>query len=183
MILSTKSTLRDVALVVGTALDFHRIDAVLTGGACASIHSDGAHSSLDLDFILTRSVTQSDLDDAMADAGFARDGDRYVHSEAPFWVEFPRGPLAVGGDYRIRPVIVRDQAGRVQTLSPTDSCRDRLAAFYHWHDRQSLEVALQIALRHPVRMRAIQKWSTQEGGTEQFAEFRRELARRKSKSR
>jgi hypothetical protein len=116
MTLSETSSLRDVALVVGASLEGHGISAVLTGGACASLHSDGAYSSLDLDFILTSAVKQSTLDEAMATVGFERRGDRYVHPHAPFWVEFPRGPLAVGGDYKVRPWTVHGDAGRARNL-------------------------------------------------------------------
>jgi hypothetical protein len=58
-------------------------------------------------------------------------------------------------------------------LSPTDSCRDRLAAYYHWNDRQSLEVAVAIARRNPVDLAVIGEWSTAEGFPERFEEFLR----------
>ena len=157
--------------MVGASFNRHGISAVLTGGACASLHSEGAYSSLDIDFVLTSAVKQATLDDAMAAVGFRRDGDRFVHDEVPFWVEFPRGPLAVGSDYTIRPTVVQGDAGQTQALSPTDSCRDRLAGFYHWNDRQSLDVAIQIALRHPVDLAVIRKWSRREGADEKFQGF------------
>ncbi|MDI6740798.1 MAG: hypothetical protein QME74_10605 [Candidatus Edwardsbacteria bacterium] len=31
--------------------------------------------------------------------------------------------------------------GRLHLLSPTDCVKDRLAAYFHWNDRQSLEQA------------------------------------------
>lgn len=67
----------------------------------------------------------------------------------------------------------------VAALSATDSCRDRLAAFYHWSDRQSLRSAVEIAARQRVNMRLIRTWSGREGATEKFAEFQDELARRR----
>ena len=182
MTLSKTSSLRDVALAVGAALDRRGIRAVLTGGACASIHSEGTYTSRDLDFILTGMVKQPQLDQAMAEVRFVREGDRYVHPRAPFWVEFPRGPLAVGGDYKIRPTVIHGPAGTARTLSPTDSCRDRLAAYYHWNDRQSLDVAVRIALRHRLNMATIRKWSAAEGHVGQFEEFRRIVRSRKALS-
>jgi hypothetical protein len=65
------------------------------------------------------------------------------------------------------------------TLSPTDSCRDRLAAFFHWNDRQSLAVAVAIALRQDVDLRAIRRWSTSEQSLPRFDEFVGELERRR----
>ena len=70
--ISRKSTLRKVVLAVGAALDRHGVKAVLTGGACASIHSAGAYTSLDLDFVVTSQTTQQTLDTALADIGFSR---------------------------------------------------------------------------------------------------------------
>lgn len=64
---------------------------------------------------------------------------------------------------------------RALVLSPTDSCRDRLAAFYHWNDRQSLEVAVAIARRNRVNMAAIRRWSIAEGAARGFDEFLAEL--------
>ena len=73
--------------------------------------------------------------------------------------------------------------GAVRTLSATDSCRDRLAAFYHWADRQSLDVAVLIALRNRVDMRKISGWSAREGAAQGYGQFVRELARARRRSR
>jgi hypothetical protein len=179
--ITARTPLRGVALSVGGALAGHGIRAVLTGGACASLHAAGQYLSDDLDFVLTGRVALGDLDHAMASAGFAREGNRYVHPRSDFWVEFPRGPLAVGADLDVEVIEWRDRGGRALALSPTDSCRDRLAAYFHWNDRQSLEVAVAIARRNEVDLDRIRRWSRGEGHTARFEEFRRELARRPAK--
>ncbi|NOT32675.1 MAG: hypothetical protein HOP12_00730 [Candidatus Eisenbacteria bacterium] len=66
MKLKPDESLANVAVAVGDALRRAGIRAVLTGGACASLYSGGAHHSLDADFVLTEQCTQSDLDRAMA---------------------------------------------------------------------------------------------------------------------
>ena len=175
MKVAARASLGDVALQVGDALRRHGIRAVLTGGACASLHTGGVYHSVDMDFIVLGHVTQAALDAAMAAVGFRRTGDRYVHPRVPFYVEFPRGPLAIAGDYRIRPVEHRRRHARALVLSPTDSCRDRLAAFYHWNDRQSLAVAVAIALPNRVNMTAIRRWSIAEGAEPRFHEFLADL--------
>jgi hypothetical protein len=76
--------------------------------------------------------------------------------------------------------------GRIRMLSATDSCRDRLAAFYHWGDRQSLTVAAWIAGRNRVEMAALQRWSAAEGAADRFREFvaeKKRLQRRSAVSR
>ncbi|MGH7354527.1 MAG: hypothetical protein ACRELS_08140 [Candidatus Rokuibacteriota bacterium] len=164
-------------MTVGDALRRRGIRAVLTGGACASLYTRGAYQSVDMDFVVSGPVTQSAVDTALGSIGFRRRGDRYVHPRQPFYVEFPRGPLAVGRDHRIRPVEHSRGRARTRALSATDSCRDRLAAFYHWTDRQSLAVAVEIARRHRVSMATIRRWSLAEGAATGFAEFVSELAR------
>ena len=107
----------------------------------------------------------------MASIGFHRDTDHYTHPATIFFVEFPAGPLGIGRDIRIRPVLHRIGKEEVWTLSATDSCRDRLAAFYHWKDRQSLDVAVIIARRNDVDLEAIRRWSRRESSLDGFDEF------------
>jgi hypothetical protein len=125
--LTSRSSLRDVAACVAGILADAGIRGVLTGGACASLHTRGAYQSADLDFVLQTSATQKQLDAAMRTAGFERQGNQYVHPETEFFVEFPPGPLAIGADFRIEPVECTVRQRLLLTLSPTDSCRDRLA--------------------------------------------------------
>lgn len=177
--ITANSALETVAVSVGEALADRGIRAVLTGGACAGIYSGGLYSSQDVDFVLEGRVELSTLDAVMASLGFARRGNRYVHPESPFWVEFPRGPLGVGADLDVRPVPLRVSDRTTLALSPTDSCRDRLAAFFHWSDRQSLAVAVEIAHRNEVDLARIRRWSAAEGQDARYEEFAQELARRR----
>jgi hypothetical protein len=164
-----------VAAAVARALSGAGIKAVLTGGACATLYSKGAYQSLDLDFILQSGATQRQLDAAMGSIGFRREANRYEHPESQFFVEFPSGPLGIGADIDIQPVAYEIGNVTIMVLSPTDSCRDRLSAFYHWNDRQSLDTAVQIARHHKVTLDAIRKWSSKEGASTGFGEFLRTL--------
>lgn len=185
MRISARSALPTVAVAVGDALRRHGLRGVLTGGACASLHSRGAYVSRDVDLVLPQETLSSAVDEAMHSVGFSRDGSQYVHPTCRFYVEFPAGPLAIGADDRVRPILVRRGASSTWSLSATDSCRDRLAAFYHWRDRQAVRVAVLIALRNRVRMSDIRQWSESEGALSKFEEFQRILgqARSKRKSR
>jgi hypothetical protein len=111
--------------------------------------------------------------------GFRRTGNHYEHPRSRFLVEFPAGPLGIGADLDIRPVTYKIGKVGVKALSATDSCRDRLAAFYHWNDRQSLAAAVEICRRRKVNIRAIDRWSTLEGATDRFQTFLDSLGRRR----
>lgn len=175
MKITPRSSLRQVAAAVADTLGKARIRAVLTGGACATIYSGGEYQSEDLDLILQAAPTRRALDEAMAEAGFIRREDHYEHPSSRFFVEFPRGPLSIGSDTSVKPAELPVAGVRVVLLSPTDSCRDRLAAFYHWKDRQSLPTAVAIAARHPVDLEAIRTWSAREGASREFEEFMGDL--------
>jgi hypothetical protein len=181
--LTKRSRLSDVALCVGRTLESAGLRAVLTGGACASFYTGGSYQSSDLDFIIQTSVSAEVLDRAMAEIGFARKGRHYEHPETPYFVEFPAGPLAIGKDLRIEPVEHRIRKAQILALSPTDSCRDRLAAFYHWGDRQSLKTAAAIARRHQVDLGVLRQWSEGEGAEPAFEEFLSALRRHRSGGR
>ncbi|MDQ5857219.1 MAG: hypothetical protein M3542_02925 [Acidobacteriota bacterium] len=174
-----------VARAVAEALEKAGVRAVLTGGACASIHTGGVYQSEDLDFLIQSAPSQSRIDEAMSSIGFERRKDQYFHKKTRFFVEFPAGPLGIGRDLEIKPIRIPmgSKGSSIRALSATDSCRDRLAAFYHWADRQSLGAAVEIALRHRLDMKKIRAWSAREGASEGFTRFLRELetARRRNR--
>ena len=183
MKITDRSSARDVAAAIALALERAGLRGVLSGGGCASIYTRGLYQSVDLDFILQGPGTQEQLDAAMASVGFTRRASQYFHPRARFYVEFPPGPLGIGADYRIEPVEIRSGRARLLLLSPTDSCRDRLAGFYHWNDRQGLEVAVRIAARQNVDIDKIRRWSERERALPRFEVFLKELERFRRRSR
>lgn len=128
-------------------------------------------------------VSRAELERALLAVGFRRDRDRFVHHGTRYYIEFPRGPLAIGCDVGVRPVEVRVGSRVFLALSPTDSCRDRLAAFYFWADRQSLRVAVSIARRNEIDLALIRRWSRAEGHSEDFEEFVRHVRSESSHAR
>lgn len=183
MRITHRSSLRQVAAAVAKALQDAHIRAVLTGGACATIYTGGAYQSEDLDLILESTPKQAVLDEAMATAGFVRAGDVYRHPATRFFVEFPKGPLSIGSDIAIKPSTFTVGDVRIRLLSPTDTCRDRLAAFFHWKDRQSLKTAVAVASRHRVNLRKTREWSASEGAAKGFEEFAEAVRRARGSSR
>lgn len=63
------------------------------------------------------------------------------------------------------------EALTLKLLSPTHCVMDRLAAFYHWKDRQSLQQAIMVAQNHPVKLKAIEVWSAKEGMIDRYKVF------------
>lgn len=164
---------RDLAGLVGSHLASEGIDVTLVGGTCVSIYSDNLYQSDDLDFV-DRSYTPSKhLKAAMAQLGFKPVGRYYEHPQCPFLVEFPPGPLSVG-DQPIRHwVTLTTPLGTFSLISAEDCIKDRLAAFFHWGDRQALQQAVWVAKdqRGEYDLEAVKAWSEREGEPAKFDEF------------
>lgn len=153
------------------------VEVVLSGGACVSIYTRNKYFSFDLDFVLLSFVPRKVLREAMAGIGFAEDGRHFRHPDTPYIVEFLSPPLSVGEEAvgKIRRIV---RSGKVlRLLSPTDCVKDRLAAFFHWNDRQSLEQAVLVARSNRVDLGEVRRWSIGEGMEAKFDEYRLLLAK------
>jgi hypothetical protein len=163
----------ELAALVCQHLANHRIEAVLTGGAVVTIYSENEYQSNDLDFIST--AREKLIDGAMKSLGFARKERYYVHPDTDFFVEFPAPPLAIGNEPVRRVGEQRLATGLLKLLTPTQCVMDRLAAFYYWNDQQAFRQAQMVARRHTVDWDEIRRWSTAEGQTEKFTQFRKQF--------
>lgn len=56
-------------------------------------------------------------------------------------------------------------------ISPTDCVKDRLSAYYHWGDQQSLWQALLITKSKKVDLDEVKRWSENEGKIKEFKTF------------
>jgi hypothetical protein len=111
----------------------------------------------------------------MSELGFEEEGRYFKHSDTEFFIEFPPGPLTVGYE-SVKQVIEKEfSTGRLRIISPTDCVKDRLAAYYHWADRQSLAQAQLVAKENPVDLNEIKRWSTVEGKLDEFERIKDRL--------
>ena len=159
--------------MVGSKLKEHGIDAVLTGGAAVTIYSENKYQSLDLDFVTNAIEYQSkEIKVAMTELGFKLQTEGFFeHTDCPFIIEFIPPPLAVGREPVKKVVSIKAKEGSFRILSPTDCVKDRLAAYYHWHDAQSLEQAIMVAKKRRVNLKEIRRWSRVEGKSDQYSIF------------
>ena len=176
MKLDAASTLVDVAFAVCTALERAGTTAVLTGGSAATYFAPDAYQSADIDFVVTFRAA-GDADRALLDLGFARRGDYYEHASALFPLEFPPGPLMVGDDLITEWNTEARQEDLLHVLTPSDSCRDRLAAFLYWNDFSGLEQALAVCRAQPdkVDLALVRTWCERERALDKYRLFEQRL--------
>ena len=153
----------EVAAYVQSHLEKHGIHVVLSGGAAVSYFCDNRYNSADVDLVNVYTVRRSRIQTAMAEIGFIESGRYFKNPDTPFIVEFPPGPLTVG----VEPVKeirnVELATGTLRIISPTDSVKDRLAAYYHWGDEQCLYQAALIRDSVEIDLEEIERWSRREG--------------------
>jgi hypothetical protein len=176
--ITQKSSLRDVAFVVCTALHRGGVEAVLTGGSAATVYAAGAYQSHDMDFIITFQAQDAAAPSILESLGYREVRDHYEHSSNALVLEFPKGPLAVGRELIESWDTLRERDMMLHIIRPTDSCRDLLAGFIFWHDRGSLDQAVAVARaqRRAIEMAVIRRWCQSEGKSDAFAEFERALS-------
>jgi hypothetical protein len=172
-----KISVKELAALVGGKLKEHHIDAVLTGGAAVTIYSENRYLSTDLDFVTRAAEYQGKaIKAAMGELGFQLKTEGFFeHPACPFIVEFIPPPLAVGQEPVKTVRTIKTKSGSFRILSPTDCVKDRLAAYYHWNDPQSLEQAIMVAKRRKVDLQEIRRWSKNEGHLAKYLDFLRGL--------
>ena len=141
--ISHKTSIKDLALIVATKLDEAGVHAVLVGGAVVSIYTQNEYESGDLDFVSYSSVKE--IDRVMVALGFMKKGKSYVSDLTDLYVEFPPGPISVGDELLSEFGEIKEEGFVLRLFTPTQSIMDRLAAYYFWNDEQSLDQAIMIA--------------------------------------
>ncbi len=140
----------------------------MSGGSCVTIYSHNRYQSFDLDFVAGQGVERKNIKFALLNLGFSEKNRYFILPESEYFVEFPSGPLAVGGE-SVREVVTMDfPTGWLRLLSTTDCVKDRLAAYYHWQDRHCLEQAILVATENQIDLAEIERWSEHVGMQEEF---------------
>lgn len=170
-------TIGELAAFVCTHLKNNGINVVLSGGACVSLFTENEYQSFDLDFIENVVTSRKKIREVLQKIGFIEEHRYYKHPDTKFFLEFPPGPLSIG-DEPVREIIEKEfSTGVLKLLSPTDCVKDRLAAYYHWNDRQSLQQAILVAQTCDIDLDEIERWSIKEGKSREFANIRGRLRR------
>jgi hypothetical protein len=170
MKISKKTTRLQLAALITQTLGKENMSAVLVGGAVVSIYTNNKYESYDLDFISPDDHAK--IEKVLARLGFKKTGKSFEHPETALFVEFPNGPIAIGKKIPVNPEgKIKSGKTTVTLLSPTQCVMDRLSAWYHWNDTESLEQAVLVSQSQPIKIEEIRKWSAGEGEIEKFERY------------
>ena len=170
-------TMEELAAFVCDTLNQNGIETVLSGGCCVEIYSQGKYTSDDIDLIDRFNGGHRKIKEIMEKIGFKEYKMKryFIHDETDYFIEFPRGPLGVG-DMPVTTIAQRQtDTGTLRLLTPTDCIKDRLAAYYHWGDEQSLLQAVWVAKENEFSLEDVEVWSIEERMKEKFSVFKKML--------
>lgn len=171
-------SLKDFAIVISDHLNKNGVEVVLTGGACVAIYTDNKYMSYDLDFVLASTDSAKKAKQLLEKIGFYEEGRYFRHNDSEYFIDFVSPPLSVG-DEPVKEISEIKKQGRIlKLLSPTDCVKDRLAAFYHWNDRQSLEQAILVCKDNEINLKEVMRWSRNEGMIIKYKKFVKVLSER-----
>lgn len=160
----SKTSIVELATIVADHLQQHDIEVVLVGGLAVEIYTENLYLTKDIDMVNTNYKSPQELRDAMSKLGFQKKGRVFVNDTTEISVEFPTGPLSVGDELVGKTTIAKVAKGKIPILDVSDVIKDRLAAYIHWQDRQSLVQALAILLKHPTNRTSLKNFCDREGG-------------------
>ncbi len=168
-------SMEELAAYVCSALEKDGIETVLSGGSCVEIYSQGKYTSDDIDLIDRFNGGHTQIKNVMIKLGFKEHNRYFVHEDTPLFIEFPRGPLGVG-DAPVNEIALKEEdTGILKLLTPTDCIKDRLAAYFHWDDLQSLEQAVWVAEQNEFDMESVRVWAVNEKEIGKFEVFKGRL--------
>jgi hypothetical protein len=137
------------------------------------------YESGDLDFISMASSSR--IAEAIAPLGFERKRAdvRPLADSALRRVPGRAARYRQRADWRDEVGEKQTAAGTIRLLTPTQCVMDRLAAYFHWNDLQSLDQAVMVASSQEVSIARLDAWAKREGESEKLRKFKQELATRK----
>ena len=168
-------SMEELAAYVCSALEKEGIETVLSGGSCVQIYSQGKYTSDDIDLVDRFNGGHTKIKNVMVNLGFKEHNRYFIHEDTKLFIEFPRGPLGVG-DALVNDIASKEEdTGILKLLTSTDCIKDRLAAYFHWDDLQSLEQAVWVAEQNEFDLESIRKWAVDEGEIDKFEVFENRL--------
>ena len=171
----SEMSMEELAAYVCSKLEEQGIETVLSGGSCVQIYSQGKYTSDDIDLIDRFNGGHTLIKNVMFNMGFKEHNRYFVHDDTEWFIEFPRGPLGVGDAPVDDIATLEEETGILRLLTPTDCIKDRLAAYYHWDDPQSLEQAVWVAEKNAFDLASIEQWSQKEQEMDKFNIFKQRI--------
>jgi len=138
-----RGTLLEVAAQASAALQRAGITVAVVGGSAITSYVPEVYTSRDIDFAAINGTSRRAFTQALAPLGFRPHGRDYVHPNSTFTLDLVADTPYVDQRPITQFETIKTRYGPVRVYSFEDAIADRIAAFLHWGDSQSLDVAEQ----------------------------------------
>jgi hypothetical protein len=173
-------TIEEFWMYVAANLKKSGFDTILVGGGVATIYSDGAYMSGDIDLVMASMMQSSgDVGKALNEMGFNKKRQRsYSKEGCRFTIDVSSFPVTIGEDYiaekSLKEAIYNGES--VKMLSSTDCILDRLNKAYHYADETAFDAAVEVAKRQPYKIERIKEFCHANKMTGLFDRFIKKLS-------
>jgi hypothetical protein len=134
-------SLVEVAAAVAAHLRTHGVEVVIVGGSAITAHVPAVYTSKDIDFAVTSGPDRRTIVRALSEVGFLQQGRIFVHPDTVYTLDFVPDTPHIDREPVYDFAEIRTSVGSVSALRLEDAIADRVAAFLHWSDSESLDVA------------------------------------------
>ena len=166
---------KDVAAIVQETLRKKGIDSTVVGGSCVEIYSNSKYTSGDIDIVSEYSLEE--IENALTGLNFKRkDKTRiFERKDCEYFLDFVQPPLAIGNAPVKQLSNIKTKNGIIKLLTPSDCVKDRLAAYFYWDDKQSMEQAILVAKTNTLDYKDIERWAKEELNLIKYKEFLKKI--------
>jgi len=136
-----RGSLLEIAAQASANLEKAGIKVAVVGGSAVTAYAPEIYTSKDIDFAAINGTSRREFSSALAELGFKPRGRDFAHSATPYTLDLVADTPYVDQ----RPITefqtLKTRFGPVRVYKFEDAIADRIAAFLHWGDSQSLDVA------------------------------------------
>ena len=134
-------SLLEVAAEASAYLERAGIKVAVVGGSAVTAYTPKVYTSNDIDFAAIAGANRRAFGSAVAELGFKPQGRDFVHPDTPYTLDLVADTPYVDQHAITDFQMLKTKFGTVRVIRFEDAIADRVAAFLHWGDSQSLDVA------------------------------------------
>ncbi len=136
-----RASLIEVAAQAAQCLERAGIPVAVVGGSAITAYAPKVYTSKDIDFAAIKGARRREFAQAVGELGFRATGRDFVHPQSPFSLDLVADTPYVDQRPITKFSTIKTRFGPVRVYTFEDAIADRIAAFLHWGDSQSLDVA------------------------------------------
>lgn len=117
------------------------IDVVVVGGSAITVHLPEIYTSHDIDFAVPSGHSLRQIAASLAEIGFKRRGREFVSPDTIYSIDIVADIPFIEQEPIYDYALVNTAGGMLKVFHIEDAISDRICAFVHWSDSESLDVA------------------------------------------